>query len=231
MALRLNLGCGRAQFPTTRENPFTAHQLYAVERHLPAALDSSAEWVNVDSAPIEGVDKVMDLFTYPWAFADNSVDEIFCSHIIEHIPHDAKVRQPRTERREGVYIVEIDDSILIRAAKLDGWYAFFYEAWRILKPDGKIHIIAPYGWSSGAMHDPTHTRLVAPGCFGYFSPNPDAPFDYQIPARFEQVSNEVRVTDIGRRLVEEFGDEHGFMVALRTIDAISEFYIGLRAVK
>ena len=34
----------------------------------------------------EGADIVCDLEKFPWPFEDNSVDEIFCSHYIEHTP-------------------------------------------------------------------------------------------------------------------------------------------------
>jgi len=34
----------------------------------------------------EGAEIVADLEKFPWPFADNSVDEIYCSHYIEHTP-------------------------------------------------------------------------------------------------------------------------------------------------
>jgi hypothetical protein len=34
----------------------------------------------------EGADIVCDLETFPWPFDDDSVDELFCSHYIEHTP-------------------------------------------------------------------------------------------------------------------------------------------------
>lgn len=34
----------------------------------------------------KGADIVVDLKKFPWPFEDNSVDEIFCSHYIEHTP-------------------------------------------------------------------------------------------------------------------------------------------------
>ena len=42
-------------------------------------------FVGVDIAPIEGVDIVHDLRNVPWPFADNSVDQIYSSHTIEHL--------------------------------------------------------------------------------------------------------------------------------------------------
>jgi hypothetical protein len=197
MPLRLNLGCGRAHLPTTSDNPFTAHQQYALERFMPAAYETKAGWVNVDQEDLPGVQEVVDLFTYPWVrqsngnpWNDNSVDEIFCSHIVEHIPHVARLGS-------------VVDKHLQQAARLDGWYAFFYEAWRILKPGGHILIVAPYAWSSGAVQDPTHTRYVQPESFSYFAPNPDAPFDYRIPARFESADNPTMVlSSIGQQVAQ-----------------------------
>jgi predicted SAM-dependent methyltransferase len=43
-------------------------------------------WTGIDIAPIEGVDIVHDLNVYPWPIEDNSVDEAWCSHYIEHTP-------------------------------------------------------------------------------------------------------------------------------------------------
>ncbi len=55
---RLNLGCGR---------------------------DIRDGFVNVDNAPLDGVDVVHDLAQMPWPFADDSVEEILAKDLIEHI--------------------------------------------------------------------------------------------------------------------------------------------------
>ena len=41
-------------------------------------------FIGVDIAPGPGVSCVMDLFAPRWGFAYNSVDEIWCSHFVEH---------------------------------------------------------------------------------------------------------------------------------------------------
>jgi SAM-dependent methyltransferase len=43
-------------------------------------------FTGVDIAPLDGVDVVCDLFAFPWPFEDDSVDEVFASHFIEHVP-------------------------------------------------------------------------------------------------------------------------------------------------
>lgn len=40
----------------------------------------------VDSIAFEGVDHVVDLTHYPWPWEDGSVEEVHCSHVIEHLP-------------------------------------------------------------------------------------------------------------------------------------------------
>jgi len=42
-------------------------------------------FTGVDKYKTDSVDIVHDLTVYPWPFEDNSVDEIHCSHYIEHV--------------------------------------------------------------------------------------------------------------------------------------------------
>ncbi len=58
MTIKLNLGCGR---------------------------DVREGWVNVDKHPCEGVDLVLDLDKDPLPFPDGSVDEVYASHVLEHL--------------------------------------------------------------------------------------------------------------------------------------------------
>ena len=228
--MRLNLGCGRAQLPTTPDNPFTQHL-----HGLPQTGYTKDDWVNVDAADIEGIDQVVNLFQYPWPWKDNSVTEIWCSHLIEHIPHVADVL-PSIDR-------ENPGSLGI-CARLNGWYAFFHEVHRVLKPDGEIHIITPHGHSVQAITDPTHTRQILPGTFGYFKPNPDAPFDYGLPYEFAATNEAtVRPTTLAIRdtmMAIRTEDDpvkrdelaKGFWTdALHSINWFNEIGITLRAVK
>jgi hypothetical protein len=113
-------------------------------------------FLGVDIAPAEGVDFVQDLFQFPWSqFADNSVDEIECSHFVEHIPHG-----------DGYH---------------DPFFQFFDEIYRILKPAefdpanpniplrGFMNIVAPYYSSMRAWQDPTHQRAISEATFLYLN--------------------------------------------------------------
>ena len=44
-------------------------------------------WVGVDIAPLPGVQIVHNLEEHPWPIASDSVDEVRCSHFVEHV-HD-----------------------------------------------------------------------------------------------------------------------------------------------
>lgn len=83
-----------------------------------------------------------DLLTFPWTFAqDESAEEVFCSHFLEHIPHG-----------DGFH---------------DPFFDFFNEVWRILKPQGLATFITPYYTSMRAFQDPTHQRFIAEGTYAY----------------------------------------------------------------
>ena len=42
-------------------------------------------YLNLDFIKSEGVDVVHDLDRYPWPFPDNTFDEIYASHLLEHL--------------------------------------------------------------------------------------------------------------------------------------------------
>lgn len=110
----------------------------------------------VDIAKTDSTDYVQDLLTFPWTqFADNSVDEIECSHFIEHIPHGNGYNDP--------------------------FFQFFDEIYRILKPaefdpanpnvplKGFAVFVAPYYSSIRAWQDPTHQRAISEATFLYLN--------------------------------------------------------------
>jgi hypothetical protein len=113
-------------------------------------------FLGVDIAKTDSADYVQDLLQFPWKqFADNSVDEIECSHFVEHIPHG-----------DGYH---------------DPFLQFFDEIYRILKPaefdpanpniplKGFARITCPYYSSMRAWQDPTHQRAISEASFLYLN--------------------------------------------------------------
>jgi len=110
----------------------------------------------VDIVKTTATDYVQDLLVFPWSqFKDNSVDEIECSHFVEHIPHGNGYEDP--------------------------FLSFFDEIYRILKPaefdpsnpnipiKGFANISGPYYSSMRAWQDPTHQRALSEASFLYLN--------------------------------------------------------------
>ena len=103
-------------------------------------------YIGVDIVETANTDVVHNLNQYPWPFEDNSVDEIHCSHYIEHVPHDIDNEDGR-----------------------DGLIQFMDELYRILKPGAIANILAPYYKNERAFGDPTHRRYIGDWSFLYWN--------------------------------------------------------------
>ena len=79
-----------------------------------------------------------NLFEMPWPFEDDSVDAVFSSHFVEHIPH----YHPNW------------------GADRDGWWVFWEELWRVVKDGAVIEVLHPFSRSDRAFWDPTHVRFI-----------------------------------------------------------------------
>ena len=96
----------------------------------------------------------VDLFSFPFPWADNEVDELHCSHFVEHLP--------ATTTPDG----------------RDYLLAFFDECWRILRPGGTMTVIVPNARSNRAFQDPPYRRWWHPrwwrACGAWPAPSPSA---------------------------------------------------------
>ncbi len=111
----------------------------------------------------------VDLFKFPWPFADDSVDELHASHFIEHIPNrDVEARDIAVtpERAAAGVLYNTDERDLIGKDML---FAFFDECWRILKHDGWLTLQWPALRSDRAFQDPTHRRYIPLATMPYMS--------------------------------------------------------------
>lgn len=112
-----------------------------------------------------GVDKYalgeiehVDLLQFPWPWANDSVDELHCSHFLEHIP------ARETEERDvdaGTYTPPWLGKDLL--------CTFMDQCWRILKPGGLFTVVVPSARSNRGFQDPTHRRFFVAETFLYFN--------------------------------------------------------------
>lgn len=121
----------------------------------------------------------IDLLKFPWPWESDSVDELHCSHFIEHIPmeyinenHMLPVKVPGGEEVTGISYKHP----WINRRGQDLFFAFFDECWRILKktdnpqnPKGKMTVICPCARNNRAFQDPTHRRFIVAETFLYLS--------------------------------------------------------------
>lgn len=148
-----------------------------LKKEAPVISDALVEAVRLDlacgkslRAGFEGVDLYaenakhrIDLQKFPFPFADNSVDELFSSHFLEHLPaREVEERDLYAEARERVSMRE-------RFLGKDFLYAFMDECYRILKPAGTIYIVVPNVRADGGFQDPTHRRFFNQNTFRYFN--------------------------------------------------------------
>lgn len=229
----LNLGCGRIILPAERP----AH--YA----LIDDITQYALWHNVDRNAEPGVDEVVDIFRYPFPWANNSFDGALCAHICEHIPHEIRIAKSSTDVQAALYAgvkmggdldaaLALRDRISVLETLQDGWYAFFAELHRVLTPGSIIHVLSPYAWSHGGVTDPTHTRLLTEHSFTHsMQPDASSPFKYATGGLNLELEPPVRFhfSPLAQPYLQ---DEAMLQRAIQThINVVNELYVKLRVVK
>lgn len=133
-----------------------------------------------------GVDRVKGLTDYavdlvdgrPWPFENDSVEELFSSHFIEHIPAvDVPVwvqivMAPDLELRNlSRESYQISSGYLWRKSDRtrDALVHFFEEAYRVAKPGALFTLVWPSIMNRAAYRDPTHRRFIDIGLVSYLS--------------------------------------------------------------
>jgi len=99
-------------------------------------------FIGVDIIKFDGVDVVADLAAGKWPWEDNTVDEIHCSHFLEHLTN-------WNDKWERVH--------------------FFNELYRVMKVGAKATLVFPH-WSSNRFYgDPSHKEPFSEMGFYYLS--------------------------------------------------------------
>jgi len=130
---------------------------------LASGQNPRAGFEGVDIWP--GAQHLVNLQAFPWPFADESALELNCSHYIEHIPM-THIRVVTGDGCAPYTIPELDTG---HPEAKDALFAFFDECWRILVPDGWLHITVPCHRSDRAFQDPTHRRFITAQTFAYLN--------------------------------------------------------------
>ena len=124
-------------------------------------------YIGIDKVKTDSTDYVWDLAIYPWPIESESVEEINCSHYLEHIPHRNTKKELEMVLAESSSFEEFKQKMQEKEDEPDGFVKFINEIYRILKPEGKVHIVSPYYTSMRAFGDPTHERYISDSSFWY----------------------------------------------------------------
>src|SRR3989344_1469117 len=75
----------------------------------PDIRSKSEGWVNLDDLKLKGVDVVHSLNKFPYPFKNNEFDEVFCSHILEHVDDLIKVMKElhRITKPNGIIKIHV----------------------------------------------------------------------------------------------------------------------------
>jgi SAM-dependent methyltransferase len=132
-------------------------------------------YVGMDMRPLDGVDIVHNVLTYPWPLPDESVVRAVCSHLVEHIPPS-----PPDPRLAAFVQLMIDKGAITEdeaGDSLGDWQdgsprfiRFMDEVWRVVKPGGQFAIMLPHGYSPGQLQDPSHCNPSNESTWAYFDP-------------------------------------------------------------
>lgn len=144
---------------------------------LACGANCAEDFEGVDIAKVnEKVKHQANLLAFPWPFADESVDEIRCSHFIEHL--DMLFFTPPGSIRSDGYCTKLRDdptwrfedaltAVQVSDRSVDLFLKFFDECWRILKPGGTLSVSCPHGHSDRAFQDPSHRRFIVTDTWAY----------------------------------------------------------------
>jgi ubiquinone/menaquinone biosynthesis C-methylase UbiE len=122
-------------------------------------------FIGVDYRKIDGVDVVHDLEVFPWPFEDNAVDEVHCSHYVEHTPDLIKFMDElyriMKEGAKATIIAPYYSSMRAwqdpthKRAISEASFLYFNKGWRDQNGLSHYNIKSDFDFSYGYAIDPT----------------------------------------------------------------------------
>jgi SAM-dependent methyltransferase len=87
--------------------------------NLGCGTDIRADWVNLDSAALPGVDVVHDLSVLPVPFEDDRFAEVLCQDVLEHVDYASVLRDLHRVMRPGGRLIIRSPHFTSKAVYID----------------------------------------------------------------------------------------------------------------
>jgi len=130
--------------------------------------------IGMDIRPMQGVDIVHDLLSFPWPIPDEVCNLITASHLVEHLPKHGSMPQIHALTEllisKGVITRKEVNEKIGETAIFSYLARFMDECWRVTKVGGQAAFALPYATSSGFHQDPTHSSPINEATWAYFDP-------------------------------------------------------------
>lgn len=97
--------------------------------NMGCGLDVRAGYVNADRVRLRGVDAVVDFGRRPFPFRDDSFDEVYMSHVLEHLPDTIQTMEEihRITKAGATVVVKVPHYRSANAFKDPTHVRFFHE--------------------------------------------------------------------------------------------------------
>lgn len=133
-----------------------------VKLDLGCAKNVAPGFEGVDINPLSDAVHHVDLFKFPFPWKNDSVDEIHCSHFLEHLPAREVEERDITPRDYSLRLVQ-------RFVGRDFLFVFMDECFRMLKDGARMTVVVPNARCDTGFQDPTHRRFFVDKTFAYFN--------------------------------------------------------------
>lgn len=131
-------------------------------------------FIGVDAIAFEGVDVVLDIGNARWPWEDGSVDEVNCSHVVEHLKPDERIHFTnelhRVLKMKGTALIVTPHWASTRAfgdlthqwpPVSEFWYFYLNKDWRAVNAPHNMSYTCDFDFTHGhAVHAALQSRNV-----------------------------------------------------------------------